>query len=185
MSAHEGLGTREQALDTLWEERQISKVILRFGRCLDTGDWETYRSCFTEHVNMDFKRLTGHDEVRIPAALMSSFGDLFLSQARRHHSYTNFDVTITGDKAYAHVYFVARHWRSTDRGGSTNVQYGWYDFWLSRMDCGWLIHRFRHDFQWVDGNDALFDLGEPALVNVMSQIFTDENKQAALAFTSE
>lgn len=166
-------------LETLWEERKVTKVIQRFGRCLDTGDWETYRACFTEQVNMDFKRLTGRDEVRIDVALMSRFGDLFLSQVRRHHSYGNFDVTFEGERAHAHVYFTARHWRATDNGQSSNTQYGWYDFWLEKRDGGWLINRIKHDYQWVDGNGALFDLDEPELAEVMAAIFTDENMRAA------
>ena len=166
-------------VDLLWEERQVTKAILRFGRCLDTGDWATYQSCFTPMVSMDFKRLTGQAEVRIPVSLMSRFGDLFLSQARRHHSYSNFDIDLQGDRAHAHVYFVARHWRATDNGHSSNTQYGWYDFWLERNVEGWLINRIKHDFQWIDGNGALFDLAEPNLAAVMAEIFTEENARAA------
>jgi len=168
-------------LATLWEERAITKVIIRFGRSLDTGDRATYLSCFPDEVNLNFARLTGHAEVRIGAELLKTWADLFLSPTRRHHSYSNFDITLAGDRAHAKVYFTARHWKATDYGDSSNTQYGWYDFWLSKVGEEWKIHRFKHDFQWVEGNGGLFDLAEPDLVAVMAQVFTDENKRKAAA----
>jgi hypothetical protein len=168
-------------LDVLWKERAITQVITRFGRSLDTGDRDLYMACFPEQVNLDFQRLTGHAEVRISAELLKRWADLFLSPTRRHHSYSNFDITLDGDRAHAKVYFTARHWKATDFGDSSNTQYGWYDFWLVKAGEDWKIRRFRHDFQWIDGNHGLFDLTEPELVAVMAQIFTDENKQSAAA----
>lgn len=49
--------TTDQKLLELWEDKQVSKVMLRFGRALDTGDWGAYRSCFTDQVNIEFKCL--------------------------------------------------------------------------------------------------------------------------------
>ncbi len=53
--------TEAEKINALWEEKQVLKVALRFGRALDTGNWPAYRSCFTNPVNIDFKRLTGFD----------------------------------------------------------------------------------------------------------------------------
>ncbi|KRB86511.1 hypothetical protein ASE00_07370 [Sphingomonas sp. Root710] len=165
----------------LWEERGITRTLLRFGRSLDTGDWDSYLTCFTELVSLNFERLTGHAEVRIETKLMCRWADLFLSPTRRHHSYSNFDITLDGQRAHAKVYFTARHWKATDHGESSNTQYGWYDFWLTKAGEDWKIHRIKHDFQWVDGNGALFDVTEPELARIAQQIFTDENKRAAVA----
>lgn len=169
-------------LEVLWEERAITKVITRFGRSLDTGERDMYMACFQKEVSLDFERLTGHAEVRIPTDLLKRWADLFLSPTRRHHTYSNFDITFDGERAHAKVYFTARHWKATDHGDSANTQYGWYDYWLVRTTDGWKIQRFKHDFQWVDGNGGLFDLTDPELVAVMAQVFTDENKRAAAAF---
>ncbi|MBO9375408.1 hypothetical protein GG804_01375 [Sphingomonas histidinilytica] len=172
--------TPEQKIASLWDEKQVRNVILRFGRALDTGNWPAYRSCFTNPVNIDFKRLTGRDEVRIDADLWTLFAEQILSPVRRHHVYTNWDITVDGDRAHALVYMTARHWKSTDLGVSHNTQYGWYDFWLARQADGeWLMHKVKHDFQWVDGNNALLDLQEPALVETMTKIFCEPNFAAA------
>lgn len=170
--------TEAEKASALWEEKQVMKVILRFGRALDTGNWAAYRSCFTDPININFKRLTGFDEVRIGADLWTLFAEQILTPVRRHHVYSNFDMTIEGDHAHALVYMTARHWKSTDNGTSMNTQYGWYDFWFERRGDEWLMNRIKHDFQWVEGNGGLLDVHEPELVKTMQKIFTTENIEA-------
>lgn len=173
--------TDQEKLLELWEERQIMKVALRFGRALDTGDWKTYRSCLTNPVNIDFQRLTGCPEVRVDADLWTLFAEQILTPVRRHHVYTNWDIKRDGDRAHALVYMTARHWRATDIGSSGNTQYGWYDFWLERHQGEWLMTRVKHDFQWVEGNGSLLDVHEPALMATMARIFNPSNETAAKA----
>lgn len=173
--------TNEQMLLELWEDKQVSAVMLRFGRALDTGDWAAYRSCFTDQVNIDFQRLTGVPEVRVDADLWTVFAEQILSPVRRHHVYTNWDIKVNGDRAYALVYMTARHWKGTDLGASDYTQYGWYDVWFERTAKGWLIYRIKHDFQWVEGNNALLDMSEPALAETMRKVFSPENIAAGAA----
>lgn len=173
--------TNEEKLLVLWEDKQVAKVMLRFGRALDTGNWAAYRSCFTDQVNIDFKRLTGQDEVRVDADLWTRFAQQILSPVRRHHVYTNWDISIDGDRAYALVYMTARHWKASDLGSSEYNQYGWYDVWLERAGDGWLINRIKHDFQWVAGNNAMFDMGDAELSATMAKVFSSENRAAAVA----
>jgi hypothetical protein len=40
-----------------------------------------------------------------------------------------------------------------------------------RQGDGWKIARIKHDFQWVSGNNALFDMTEPNLAENMRQVF--------------
>ena len=171
--------TNEEKLLELWEDKQVARVMLRFGRALDTGDWAAYRSCFTDQVNIDFKRLTGMAEVRIDADLWTIFAEQILTPVRRHHVYTNWDIKVDGDRAYALVYMTARHFKASDLGTSENTQYGWYDVWFERVDGNWLIYRLKHDFQWVSGNNALLDVHQPELSKTMQRIFTDDNFRAA------
>jgi len=166
-------------LHILWEERAITQVMLRFGRALDTGDWAAYRSCFTDTLNIDFKRLTGSEEVRVDADDWTRFAEHILSPVRRHHVYSNFRIELDGETAYALVYMTARHWKATDLGASDYTQYGWYDAWFERHSGEWKIARIKHDFQWVEGNNAMFDMAEPKLVAAMAKVFHPENVAAA------
>lgn len=169
----------EDRLRTLWDERLVTRRVLKFGRSLDLGDWQGWRSCFTDIVGVDFKRLLGRNEVRVGADLWVAMVKHALSSVRRHHTYTNVNITLDGDRAHAVVYMTARHWAATDLGVSHNTQYGWYDFYLVRHGADWLIDRYRHDFQWIDGNAGVLDVHDPALQELGRKVFTDEHFDAA------
>jgi SnoaL-like domain len=163
----------------LMEERAITKVMLRFGRSLDLGDWPGYRSCFTDELMADFERLTGCPEILVNADEWTRFAELILSPVRRHHVYSNFNIDIDGDSAYALVYMTARHWKATDLGVSEYNQYGWYDAWFTKASGEWKMWRVKHDFQWTSGNNALFDMREPELAASMAKVFSEANVAAA------
>lgn len=171
----------EREMRRLLDEEAINRVMLRFGRSLDLGDWPSYRSCFTDKLLVDFQRLTGQPKVLVDADEWTRFADLILSPVRRHHVYTNFTVLLDGDRATGNWYMTARHWKATDLGSSTYNQFGWYDSSFIRLDGEWKMDYIKHDFQWVDGNNALFDMGEEQLVAQMGRVFTPENIAAAQA----
>lgn len=170
----------ERHMQRLLDEEAIRKNILRFGRSLDLGDWPGYRSCFTDRLLVDFERLTGQPKVLVNADDWTRFAELILSPVRRHHSYTNFHIDVDGAHASAVWYFVARHWKATDLGGPVYNQYGWYDANFVFADGKWKMSYVKHDFQWVEGNNALFDMSEPQLMASMGKIFCAENIAAAL-----
>ena len=173
--------TNADKLALLWDERAITRTMLDFGRALDTGDWSLYRSTFTDTILVDFKRLTGSDEISVDADDWTVFAEHILTPVRRHHVYSNFRIDVDGDRAFAVVYMTARHWKATDLGVSEYNQYGWYDVHFVRQSGEWLIARIKHDFQWVSGNNALFDMSEPKLVAAMANVFSDRNREAAVA----
>jgi hypothetical protein len=173
--------TDEQKLAVLWDERLIQRRIIMFGRCLDTGDWAAWRSCFTDRITADFKRLTGQDEVAVAADEWVALIARALAPMRRHHSYANFDISLHGDRAHAVVYHTSRHWAPTDIGVSYNTQYGWYDFHLEHAGDDWLINGYKHDFQWVDGNAGVLNVADPAVAELTAKVFVAENFAAARA----
>ena len=72
-------------IETLWTRAQIERVMLNFGRALDTGDWKLYRSCFADRFRVNFERLTGQPEVHVDADLWTRFAKVILSPVRRDH----------------------------------------------------------------------------------------------------
>lgn len=165
----------EQSLRRLLDEEAIKKVMLRFGRSLDLGDWLGYRSCFTDKLLVDFERLTGQPQVLVDADDWTRFAELILSPVRRHHVYTNFHVDVDGESASGVWYMTARHWKATDMGASIYNQYGWYNTDFIHQNSEWKMSYIKHDFQWVDGNNALFDMTEPDLLACMGKVFSPEN----------
>ena len=175
----------EQEMQRLLDEEAIKRIMLRFGRSLDLGDWRGYRSCFTDDLLVDFERLTGQPKVLVDADEWTRFAELILSPVRRHHVYTNFTVSLDGGRATGNWYMTARHWKATDLGAATYNQFGWYDASFVRITDEWKIDYIKHDFQWVEGNNALFDMSEPQLVAQMGRVFTPENFTAAAALERE
>jgi hypothetical protein len=168
--------TQDQMIEALWNRSQVERVMLNFGRALDTGDWPLYRSCFADRFRVNFTRLTGQPEVWVDADLWTRFAKLFLSPVRRHHQYSNFNCTLKGDDADAVIYMVARHWKAVDSGHPEYIQNGWYENSFKRIDGEWKITRLLHTFSWITGNGALFDLSDPELVEVMGHVFAPENR---------
>src|SRR3546814_16527051 len=113
----------ETEMRRLLDDEAVRKVILRFGRSLDLGDWPGYRSCFTDRLLVDFERLTGSPRVLVDADEWTRFADLILTPVSRHHSYINFEIDIHDDVASAVWYFNNTHWKAPDRGAlGTNQQ---------------------------------------------------------------
>ncbi|WP_421838819.1 nuclear transport factor 2 family protein [Novosphingobium sp.] len=174
--------TNDEKLETLWQEREVTKVILRFGRALDTGDWVSYRSCLPDRVLIDFERLTGRAPALVDADLLTRWAEAFQTPLRRHHTYSNFNIEIEQGHAEALVYMTARHWRPTDAGAAHNTQYGWYNFGLAWQDGRWLLTKIKHDFQWVDGNQGVV-IGEThEAFTLVDEVFSPENQAAARVF---
>lgn len=165
----------ETAMRRLLDEEAVKKIILRFGRSLDTGDWPGYRSCFTDRLLVDFERLTGSPRILVDADDWTRFADLILTPVRRHHSYFNFAIDVDGDAASAVWYFTARHWKPSDMGAPMYNQHGWYDGHFVRQGDVWKMSYVKHDFQWVEGNNALFDMAEPELAAHMAHVFSADN----------
>lgn len=165
-----------KAIEILWDRAEIERVMLRFGRALDLGDWKMYRNCFAERFRVNFERLTGQPEVFVDADLWTRFAEVILSPVRRLHQYSNFYANIEGDRAEAVIYMVSHHWKPTDSGACEYVQNGWYENTFERIGGEWKITRLLHTYQWVSGNGALFDFSDPELIKVMGQVFAQENR---------
>ena len=168
--------THEEMLETLWNRAEVERVMLNFGRALDTGNWPLYRSCFTDRIQVDFERLTGQPEVYVDADLWTRFAEVILSPVRRHHQYSNFNATLDGDRAQAIIYMVSRHWKATDSGSAEYIQNGWYENTFQRINGQWKIVRLMHTYQWVSGNGGLFDFSDPELIKVMGEVFAPQNR---------
>jgi hypothetical protein len=168
--------TTEQKINILWTRAEIERVMLNFGRALDTGDWKLYRSCFADRFKVNFERLTGQPEVYVDADLWTRFAEVILSPVRRHHQYSNFSVRIDGDDADATIYMVARHWKPVESGDPEYIQNGWYENSFTRIDGEWKITRLLHTYQWISGNGGLFDFTDPELIKVMGQVFDPKNR---------
>ncbi len=161
----------QDLLRELWDRSQIDQLMFRFGRALDLHDWPMYRSTFLDRIDIDFRDLTGQPPVTVDADLWTEFARLVLSPVKALHQYSNHVIALDGDAATSTLYHVCRHHRASDRGGSENVQYGWYENAYARTAQGWRIARLKHSFQWVEGNDRLLERTDDEFNDVCRRVF--------------
>ena len=162
-----------------WLDEEAIRRSSRASPLLDLGDWPGYRSCFTDKLLIDFTRLTGQPKIFVvDADDWTRFADLILSPCAASSRLFQFRYRCHRRYRPAVWYFTARHWKPTDMGASHN-QHGWYNSSYVREGGVWKMSYVKHDFQWVDGNNALFDMTEPNLVACMHKVFRPENASAA------
>ncbi|HET6289525.1 MAG TPA: nuclear transport factor 2 family protein [Amycolatopsis sp.] len=155
--SHE-LRADEARMDRLHDRAEISEVQLRYATGTDFRDWELFRSCFTEEVEVDFSdgfgqpvaRMNADDWVRSTAPRMESF------QATQH-MITNLVVTFDGaDRATCVAYVRAAHHLPNSTGDSDQTVFGYYTNRFERSSVGWRIARVKLTTLWMTGNFGVF-----------------------------
>jgi len=146
-------------IQILLDRMEISDTVIRYATGIDMRDWEAYRSCFTEEVEIDFSSFAGGGPERLSA-------DRWVRRVRRivegfrstQHISTNHVVRIRGDEATCVSYMVAQHYLPNDQGDNTCTLGGYYTNELVRTPKGWRIRRCKLTVTWSSGNRHVFDL---------------------------
>ena len=150
---------RDDALQTLLDRQAISDTVIRYATGIDMRDWEAYRSCFTDEVDIDFtswgggepQTMRGDDWAAGVRAGLSGFS------ATQHIS-TNHVITLDGDEATCVSYMQAQHYLPNAEGDNTLTLGGYYTNNLVRTDDGWRIRRCQLTVTWTTGNKHIFVL---------------------------
>ncbi len=154
-----GEDARDDALQTLLDRQAISDTVIRYATGIDMRDWEAYRSCFTDEVDIDFtswgggepQTMRGDDWAAGVRAGLSGFS------ATQHIS-TNHVITLAGDDATCVSYMQAQHYLPNAEGDNTLTLGGYYTNTLVRTDDGWRIRRCQLTVTWTTGNKHIFVL---------------------------
>ena len=91
--------TTEEMVRELWDRQQISDVMLRFGRGLDTHDWDMYAATLTDPFEVDFFDLTGRPPAVTTPKVWAEFASACLEKLVVMHQYSNFHINLNGDEA--------------------------------------------------------------------------------------
>lgn len=103
----------------LLDRAEIEQVATRCARALDSRDWASLGTCFTDDCVVEYAasgRFNGPDDV--VQACRTALDELDVSQ----HFLTNMEVTLSGDEADSRSYVAAQH----VRGGRTFMVGGTY-----------------------------------------------------------
>jgi ketosteroid isomerase-like protein len=143
---------RDDVLQHLVDERDITAVALRYCRTIDTNDWPGLAQVFTP----DATALLGSPPVlegldAISARIEAALGPLDDSQ----HLVGNHEVVVDGDQATHRCYLHAQHIRRVDDGSPNYIVAGRYEDDLVRTLDGWRISHRTLTVMWTEGNLAV------------------------------
>lgn len=150
--------TDTAALRRLLDHAEISAVQLRYATGTDSHDWELFRSCFTDEVEVDFSDGFGQPVVRVGADdWVSGTAPRMESFTATQHMITNLVVTFDDDDHATCVAYVrASHHRPNSTGDSEQTVYGYYTNRFERTPSGWRIAGVKLTPLWMTGNFGIF-----------------------------
>lgn len=118
------------------EYEQISNLLVRYATGIDSRDWNLFRTCFTEHSQLDYGALGTWDSREAVTRYMEAS-----HSGPSLHRLGNFAITINGDQAKARSYVDVLVHGSGGWGGMNAI--GYYDDELIQTAAGWQIARRR------------------------------------------
>lgn len=128
------------------DELEITALLNRYARALDTKDWQLYRSVFTDDAMIDYTSagaIAGsRDEVT--DWLANAFTAIPMSM----HHITNIETVVDGDTATVRAMF----YNPMQLPSMTRPSYfgGYYHHELVRTASGWRSSGLREETRWTD-----------------------------------
>lgn len=145
----------DKAIRNLIERAEINDVVIRFTRALDAQDWQLFRSCLTEEIEIDFYDSTGQSASTQKAEDFATFGQTSLEGLKTQHLNLNHEITINEDRATCISNIFAMHHRPNSYGADFFNMHGYYVMDLVRSLEGWKIEKLKQLLTWCEGNPTL------------------------------
>lgn len=121
------------------DRADITDVMIRYGTGIDSRDWDTFRSCFTDDFHGDYADIAEFDGLdAITEFMVGAHADM----GHTLHRMSNVAVTLDGDSATARTYVDAVLMMPDGASGINAI--GFYDDELVRTAQGWRISRRRY-----------------------------------------
>jgi 3-phenylpropionate/cinnamic acid dioxygenase small subunit len=144
-------------MQTLLDEREITRGLSRFARILDNKKWDELSDVFAEALSFDYGAGGEQQGIAALRANMTKFLDIC---GATQHLIGSILVDVNGDEALSRAYVQARHQALGASGGpvfDTNGEY--IDRWERRPE-GWRI--IRRDAVWstLTGDPAIILAGK-------------------------
>ncbi|MFC1926761.1 nuclear transport factor 2 family protein [Chloroflexota bacterium] len=148
----------ESKLQMLVDRTEISDTVIRYATGVDMQDWEAFRSCFTDEVDIDMTSFRGGESQHLTADAWAERVRTGITKFKAtQHLSTNHVITINGDEATCVSYMQARHYFPLETGENCFVMGGFYINTLVRMPQGWKISKMKQIVNWTEGSRALFE----------------------------
>lgn len=139
-------------LQTLSDRAEILEVLSRYGRALDTKDWDLMRTVFDKDGSADFaigRPFEGIDDVIVGCRSQMDFLD------NTQHFMGNHEIEIDGDRARGRCQLIGSAFLQTKAGAPSACLRGEYVDEYVRTDEGWRIADRVLTITWGEGNTAI------------------------------
>ncbi len=135
-------------LQRISDELEITALLNRYARAVDTRDWDLYRSVFTEDAHIDYSSAGAIAGTREQVAdwLAKGFAAIPMSM----HYITNIESQIDGSGSGRVAQVRAMFYNPMQLPGITALSYcgGYYHHSLVRGDDGWRSRSLREENVW-------------------------------------
>lgn len=135
MSARPALEERVQKLE---DKEAIHALFMKYGRCLDTKDWDLFVTLFAEE-NGELESIGGVGAARGRPAIRAMFDSVLKDVPPAFHVFANESLKIDG--AHATAYSLWFYVCPADNGWPRFLQFGHYEDSLTRESGEWLFQK--------------------------------------------
>jgi hypothetical protein len=135
-------------LHEISDRLEITDVLIRYTRAIDTGDWDRLDTVFTPDADIDYTESGG---------IHAGFGEVkpWLAEMlpaffpKRMHMLGQLEIAVDGDSALVSAYFHNPMPVDDGRGGTKIVEIGGiYHHSLTRTQEGWRSRKLREEVVW-------------------------------------
>jgi hypothetical protein len=146
-----------EALQLLLDRMAITELIHCYATGVDTGDWQLFRSIFTEDIEV----WLGSAAAEVPLRRVNA--DAFTERVSRtigrfavtQHLLSNHRITVQGDAAACIVYMQARHFPRPEEAHQAVWDIGgYYTHHLIRTAAGWKITQYTLTVTWTENTPS-------------------------------
>jgi 3-phenylpropionate/cinnamic acid dioxygenase small subunit len=118
------------------DKAQIAEVLIRYATGIDSKDWELFRTCWADEVDIDYGDLGHFSDPDEFTTLMKQIHD---GMGQTYHRISNPAIAVDGGQATARSYVHAVLMAVPGDANSWIDAIGHYDDGLVRTDDGWRI----------------------------------------------
>ncbi|GAB6902008.1 nuclear transport factor 2 family protein [Kineosporia succinea] len=138
----------------LLDRTDVTEVLYRVARAMDTRDWDLFARSFTADAQGDYGSSSADGRAEILAMARAFLEALDVTQ----HLLGNVEVSVEGDTATTRATFIAQHVRDAAEGDGQLLMGGTYVDTFRRSQDGWQITHRRIRGLWSNGNPAVLGI---------------------------
>lgn len=149
-------------MQQLLDRTEINELVMRYAAGMDFQDWQLFRSCLVDELEVDYSEATGQPRTRLKADDFVAYIRNLLStdNLRTQTLNSNLSITLEDKTATCISYYVAQHYlpKPGDAGGDAFNVHGWYTFGLMQTQQGWKMSKIKVTVRWATGAPTMIKL---------------------------